>query len=78
MALAPGSRCAWWAPTPRCAVLDEPFRSTGGATFTSTGVPGGSTRLASPWQAVQLVVEVRARTSGSPLTWARRFTETRV
>ena len=74
MALAPGSRCPWWAPTPRCAVLDEPFRSTGGAAFTSAGVPGGTTRLTSPWHAAQLVIMSGRVRSTTALTCTFRFT----
>jgi hypothetical protein len=69
-----GSTWRWWAPTPRSEGLEAPFRSTGGAAFTTAGMPAGRTRLGSPWQASQLVIMVGWVRFATPFTWSSRFT----
>jgi hypothetical protein len=73
MAPAGGARCAWWAPTLTRVVETPPLRSTGGAAWRSS-LPEATTRVASPWQAVQFVAMVGWVRSTNPLTWRARFT----
>src|ERR671931_591596 len=63
--------CTWCAPTPCAVVALLPFVSIGGAAFTLASAPATATRLALPWQLVQ----VSATTSSVPLMCVVRFTD---
>src|SRR6266545_4500449 len=62
--------CTWCTPTPCAVVTLLPFVSTGGAAWKFASAPNTATRLASPWQLVQVMF----CTSSTPLRCSVAFT----